>query len=165
MKIGSQNDLKHLCEVCTRLYAIALPHLYRSLLLCAPGSSLGNLVAATEKLPWKHLEYTQELGFRIPVHERIEARCLHRDHIGIFNESLQHRIADTDDGDIDHEDMDSEDSDEDRNSKRDKGNMNDFSSLMCALDSMKFPDDQLQSFRLVQHLLSKTTTYVYLGGS
>lgn len=77
MKIPSRRDLKRLCEVCTRLYGIAIPHLYQSLVLRAPELSLEDFVGILEAIPRKYLKYTQELGFIVPIHERVESRCVH----------------------------------------------------------------------------------------
>ncbi|KAL3471611.1 hypothetical protein BJX99DRAFT_250323 [Aspergillus californicus] len=101
--ITSRKDLKRICEVCTRVHDIAVPHLYRSLVLSAPELSLHGLVAKLHAIPSEYLKYTQGFGFSIPIHERVESRCPAGDELA---ESLEN------DGDIDYErDIDHESTD------------------------------------------------------
>jgi hypothetical protein len=34
-----------------------------------------------ETVPWERLKYTRELGFRAPIHDRRERRCIHNDEL------------------------------------------------------------------------------------
>ncbi|KAL5339041.1 hypothetical protein BJX70DRAFT_388140 [Aspergillus crustosus] len=117
----SRRDLKRLCEVCIRLHAVTVPHLHQSLVLSASALSLEDFVAILEQIPSKYLKYTQELGFHVPIHERVEARCVHHDANGhFFDAAVQEglgRIVDP------------------------------LHNLCCALNSLRFPGDQLRSFR------------------
>jgi hypothetical protein len=68
-QIVYRSDLKHLCEVCKRLYHVTIPYLYKSLILST--TKLG-LVTAMENIPWEYLKYTRELGFRVPIRNRYD---------------------------------------------------------------------------------------------
>jgi hypothetical protein len=35
-----------------------------------------------EAIPKRYMEYTQEFGLSIPIHERVDSRCVHRDGNG-----------------------------------------------------------------------------------
>ncbi|CRG92745.1 hypothetical protein PISL3812_09812 [Talaromyces islandicus] len=108
----SRRDLKHLCEVCKRLHDIVTPHLYRSLILSAPELSLKDLVAILETIPSKYLKYTQDFGFSVPIHERVESRCVHHSSNEPFiDETLQDGLAKylTNGGNMGSEDLDDAD--------------------------------------------------------
>ncbi|OOF96530.1 hypothetical protein ASPCADRAFT_167416 [Aspergillus carbonarius ITEM 5010] len=145
--IASRRDLKRLCEVCTRLHNIAIPHLYRSLVVSAPELSLENLVATLETMPRKYLKYTSEFGFSVPIHERVEARCVHHGANGHFqDDAVQDELADflLNDESVEYAFMDGEDIDE----GMEKGHLVDpFADFSFALGFLKLPDDQLRSFR------------------
>ncbi|KAL4915744.1 hypothetical protein BDW62DRAFT_187834 [Aspergillus aurantiobrunneus] len=145
--MASRKDLKRLGEVCKRLRDTTLPHLYRSLVLSAPELSLENLVAILEAIPWKYLKYTQSFGFSIPIHERVESRCVHHGGNGHFMvETVQDGIAEslTNYWTMGYENMDDENTAE----GTDKGCVVcPLSKLSCELDYLRFPDDQLRSFR------------------
>jgi hypothetical protein len=109
LKIPSRGDLKRLCEVCKHLHDVAIPHLYRSLVLSAPELSLHDLVPILGSVPRKHLEYTAELGFSAPIHERVESRCVYDGDNGRFDtEAVQVGLPGsfTDDESMDGEDID-----------------------------------------------------------
>ncbi|KAJ5146605.1 uncharacterized protein N7515_001169 [Penicillium bovifimosum] len=150
-QIASRRDLKRLCEVCKRLHGIAIPHLYQSLVLSAPELSLEDLTANLEAIPWKYLKYTQHLGFIVPIHERLESRCVHQGGNGHFvDEAVQ-------DGNMDYEDT-AEGTDNTREVKKinkiAQGRiLGPLFNLSSALDALRFPDDQLRSFRLVSGFL------------
>ena len=57
-----------------------------------------------ETIPWKYLKYTQELGFRAPIHERVESRYIHRGGKDMDDEDMG-------DGNIDDEEIHDEDTD------------------------------------------------------
>ena len=169
MKIASRRDLKQLCEVCTRLHDIAIPHLYRSLVLSSPELSLENFVTILGAIPSKYLKYTQDFGFSVPIHERVESRCVHHGGNGpLIDGAVWDGLAEslTNDGNLDYEDMDGGDTAEGAD-KVSKGTCfttftlerkvinkpaqgrigGSLFNLSFALDSLKFPDDQLRSFR------------------
>lgn len=43
-----------------------------------------DFVAILEAIPSKYLKYTQDFGFNIPIHERVESRCVHHGGNGPF---------------------------------------------------------------------------------
>ncbi|PYI05844.1 hypothetical protein BO78DRAFT_461606 [Aspergillus sclerotiicarbonarius CBS 121057] len=117
--IPNCRDLKRLCEVCTRLYDIAIPHLYQSLILSAPEISLEDL--------------------------RVEARCVHHGVNGHFiDDAVQDGPAEflTYDENEEYEIMGGEDEGMEKDHIVDP-----LSDLSYALGSLRFPDDQLRSFR------------------
>ncbi|PLN82760.1 hypothetical protein BDW42DRAFT_166087 [Aspergillus taichungensis] len=136
-QIASRRDLKRLCEVCTCLRDMVTPHLYRSLVLSAPELSLENLAANLEAIRPKYWIYTRDISFRIPIHERVESRCVHHSGSGHFaDEASQDEFTDSPTND--------EDADE---SMISGCIVNPFVNLSHALNSLNFPDNQLLSFR------------------
>ncbi|KAJ5194676.1 uncharacterized protein N7498_008114 [Penicillium cinerascens] len=117
-------------------------HIYIGLLSYPhPELSLDDLVVGLERLPWKYLKYTQELGFSVPIHERVESRCVHHGGNERFSdEAVQGGLAEflTDDENMD------EDTDQGMNKSR---IVDPLCNLSSALGSLRFPDDQLRSFR------------------
>ena len=67
-----------------------------------------------EMIPWKYLKYTQELGFRAPIHERVESRCIHHDGEDLDDDDMDDGGDDDDmgNGNMDDEEIDDEDTDE-----------------------------------------------------
>lgn len=49
LQIVYRSDLKHLCEVCKRLYHVTIPYLYKPLILSTTELSIAGLVTAMEK--------------------------------------------------------------------------------------------------------------------
>ncbi|KAJ5573848.1 uncharacterized protein N7459_008275 [Penicillium hispanicum] len=140
-QIASRRDLKRLCEVCTRLYDLTIPHLYRSLILCAPEFSLEHLVTDLATIPLKHLKYAEELGFSVPIHNRVESRCVHHCGNDLFDEVFQDEFT----GPLANDDnMDLGDTYESTDKDLMVGPLFDLSR---ALDPLRLSDDQLRSFR------------------
>lgn len=93
------------------------------------------------------MKYTEELGFSIPIHERVESRCVHRRYNGHFSGTSQSSLGEIYDDDINYEDLD-ENTGERTNGNQEDTAVDPFLSLMRALDSLELDDDQLQAFRL-----------------
>jgi hypothetical protein len=91
-----------------RLHDIAIPHLYKSLILSAPELSLQDLVAVLETIPRKYLKYTQHFGFSVPIHKQTEFRCVHHggDELST-DEAIHDELVEpvSDDGNTDYEDI------------------------------------------------------------
>ncbi|RAL03401.1 uncharacterized protein BO80DRAFT_376327 [Aspergillus ibericus CBS 121593] len=158
--IDSRTDLRRLCEVCRRLHDITLPHLYRPLILSAPEVLFEDLVAILEKIPRKYLKYTREFGFTIPIHEQFEARCVHHDaKEHIIDDDVEAGLPDLlpDDDNVEYGTIDGE---TDIDESMEEGQVMDpFFDFNSVLSSLRFPDDQLRSFRLAPHY---STWAIYL---
>ncbi|PYI34180.1 hypothetical protein BP00DRAFT_423472 [Aspergillus indologenus CBS 114.80] len=142
-QIASRRDLKRLCEVCTRLRNCALPHLYRSIVLSATEVSVEQLAKTVEAVPRRYMEYTQEFCLSVPIHERVDTRCVHRDGNGQKFTKLMEEdnlfFKDTDEDGTDDEYTDTKIVEDNR--------IDPFFNLIHALHSLDFRDDQLRSFR------------------
>lgn len=108
--------MKHLCEVCTRLRDVAIPHLYQSLVLRVPEQSLlEGLVAVLQAIPRDYLKHTREFGFNVPIHKRVESRCVHGGDGHISDEAVQDGVLEflTNDENMGHQSPDNDDIDKD----------------------------------------------------
>lgn len=72
---------------------MTIPHLYQSLLLPAPELLLGYLSARLEATPQRLLKYTQEFGFSVPIHERVEFHCVHHNDDGLHGSMLAESLT------------------------------------------------------------------------
>ncbi|GCB20529.1 hypothetical protein AAWM_03414 [Aspergillus awamori] len=138
-KITSHRDLKQICEVCTRLWDCATPHLYRCLVFTAANSSFSELTAAVKAIPTRYAKYIRELELRIPIHHRACAHCWLCDELWSVEDDAsvpEELLCDYFEG-IDDERTYGEISDDDCP----------FVDLMHALNDLQFLDDQLRSFQ------------------
>lgn len=123
-----------------------------------------DLAATLGTIPLKHLKYTQEFGFSVPIHSRVESRCVHKgDNEPFIDADIQDELAEFLSNDENMYDEDVAESAEVRmvitfnltferkitNKLAQSRVLDSFLDLNHALGSLTFPDDQLRSFRSV----------------